>query len=58
MNTPNCCTDLKKVVDWFEKLKADGIPRNEILDALDFDSDQYPDMNILREARRIVYGEI
>jgi len=53
----NCCNNLKETVAWFKKLKASGISGEDVLDVLEFDSDQYPNMEVLKEARRIVYEE-
>lgn len=49
--------DLKQVISWFQDLKKMGVTEDEILDALEFDSDQYPDAKILNQAKKIVYGE-
>ena len=49
--------DLQSTIKWFTDLKAQGVSKDDILDVLEFDSDQYPDMTILNEAKRIVYGE-
>lgn len=54
---PNCCTDLKKVVAWFKELKAKGVTKDEILDVLEFDGDQYPDYEVLKQARELAYFE-
>jgi len=54
MNTPNYCLDLDKTVEWFKELKSLGCGE-DILDCLDFDSDQYPDYEVLKKAREIVY---
>lgn len=48
---------LKDVIKWFEDLKKQGVSKDEILDVLEFDSDYYPDMNVLKQAKKIVYGE-
>ena len=37
-------------------LKDQGVPYDEVLDALEFDSDQYPNPEELQEARDRVYG--
>jgi len=55
---PNICTDLDKVVQWFEDLKVSGVLKENILDTLEFDSDQYPDFEILKQAKEIVYKDI
>lgn len=47
--------NLQDIVDWFNNLKDQGVSREEVLDVLEFDSDQYPDMDLLKEARDIVY---
>lgn len=53
----NCCTNLEETVEWFRSLKKDGVSKDDILDILEFDSDQYPDPQILEKAREIVYSE-
>lgn len=57
MKGANCCTNLSEVVEWFKKLKKEGVSKDDILDILEFDSDQYPDFKVLEEAKRVVYGE-
>jgi hypothetical protein len=57
MSESNCCRNLNEVVEWFKKLKSEGVQKDEILDVLEFDSDQYPDLNVLKQAREIVYLE-
>lgn len=47
---------LQDVVRWFEDLKAKGVTKDEILDVLEFDSDQYPDPKLLEQAKLMVYG--
>lgn len=39
-----------------ELLKAQGVSKEDVLDVLEFDSDQYPDMEELKAAREKVYG--
>ena len=46
---------LGETVQWFLDLKAQGVSKEEILDVLEFDSDQYPDMDILKRAKEIAY---
>lgn len=48
---------LLDTIEWFKDLKKQGVTKDEILDVLEFDSDQYPDMRVLEEAKRIVYGD-
>ena len=50
--------NLDQIVEWFQDLKAQGATKDEILDILEFDSDEYPDMELLEEAREIVYGNV
>jgi hypothetical protein len=52
----NCCNDLNEVVSWFKRLKSNGVEKSEILDVLEFDSDQYPNFDNLEKAKEIVYG--
>lgn len=40
-----------------EILKKQGVSKEEVLDVLEFDTDQYPDMEELRRAREYVYGK-
>lgn len=47
--------NLQEIIDWFNDLKKQGVTKDEILDVLEFDSDQYPDMNLLKQAKEIVY---
>jgi hypothetical protein len=55
---PNCCTNLNEVIIWFKKLKDQGVKtKQDCLDSLEFDSDQYPDMNVLNKAASVVFGE-
>lgn len=42
-------------VIWFTDLKNDGVSENDILDVLEFDSDVYPDYELMKQAKRIVY---
>ena len=49
--------NLQDTVEWFKDLKAQGVTKDEVLDILEFDSDQYPDMNVLKQAKEIVYKE-
>lgn len=46
---------LKETVRWFEELKKQGVSKKDILDVLEFDSDEHPDMRLLEEAKKIVY---
>jgi hypothetical protein len=48
--------NLQDVIEWFRDLKKQGVKEDEILDVLEFDSDEYPDPALLEEAKRIVYG--
>lgn len=48
---------LKETIDWFTDLKNQGVSKDEILDVLEFDSDQYPDSEVLKQAKSAVYGE-
>lgn len=48
--------DLKFFVQWFMDLKNDGVSKEDLLDVLEFDSDVYPDMDLMKEAREMVYG--
>lgn len=48
--------NLQDVISWFRDLKARGVSKEDILDVLEFDSDQYPDMEILKKAKEIVYS--
>ena len=56
MDRSNCCNNLSEVVEWFRSLKNEGVSKEDILDWLEFDGDQYPNMEILKEAREIVYA--
>ena len=47
--------NLQDLIEWFQDLKKQGVTKDEILDVLEFDSDQYPDMELLKKAREIVY---
>lgn len=47
--------DLIFFINWFTDLKNQGVSKDEILDVLEFDSDVYPDMELMKEAREIVY---
>lgn len=46
---------LQDTVKWFQDLKKQGVSEEDILDVLEFDSDEYPCHRILEEAKRIVY---
>lgn len=48
--------NLQDTIQCFENLKKQGVSKDEILDVLEFDSDEYPDMKILEKAREVVYG--
>ena len=46
-------------VDWFSNLKLTGVTKDEILDVLEFDSDDEidaQDINLMEQAKEIVYG--
>jgi hypothetical protein len=47
---------LKRVVEILKEFKSQGVSKEESLDLLEFDSDEYPDMETLYKAREIVYG--
>lgn len=49
--------DFNSFVRTMEHLKKLGVSRQEVLDVLEFDSDQYPDMEELKRARDQVYGK-
>lgn len=55
-NYYNCCNDLNETVAWFKDLKASGVSGEEVLDVLEFDENQYPNMEVLEKARQIVFG--
>lgn len=44
-------------VETMELLKKQGVTRDEVLDVLEFDSDEYPDKEELEAARDHVYGK-
>lgn len=44
-------------VETMQALKQQGVSREDVLDVLEFDSDQYPDMDELKAARDAVYGK-
>lgn len=46
----------KQYVDTIKGLKDSGVPKDQALDCLEFDSDEYPDMNELKLALNEVYG--
>ena len=46
---------LQDYIDWFTDLKKEGVSKEDILDVLEFDSDSYPDMNLMKKAKEIVY---
>lgn len=48
---------LRAYIRVLESFRLDGVPRNEALDYLEFDSDQYPDPKELDHALEIVYGK-
>lgn len=49
--------DYEAFVSTMQTLKEQGVSRDEVLDVLEFDSDQYPDINELKAARDAVYGK-
>lgn len=49
--------NFQSYVKTMELLKKQGVSKEEVLDVLEFDSDQYPDMNELKAARDHVYGK-
>lgn len=49
--------DYASFVETLRLLKADGVSREDVLDVLEFDSDQYPDYDALKAARDEVYGK-
>lgn len=50
-------TELKNYISTFKHLKGEGVPKDEAMDALEFDSDEYPDYGLLRMALDEVYGK-
>ena len=48
--------DLQFFIQWFTDLKDQGVSKEDVLDVLEFESDQYPDMDLMKEAKKIVYG--
>ena len=53
----NCCTNLEEVKLWLSDLKKQGASKEDILDGLEFDSDEYQDMDVLKQAREEVFSE-
>ena len=49
--------NLQDTINWFQDLKKMGVTKDEILDVLEFDSDVYPDMEVLEQAKEIVFNE-
>lgn len=49
--------NFKSYVETMEMLKSQGVTRDDVLDVLEFDSDEYPDHNELKAARDHVYGK-
>lgn len=47
--------DLQFFIRWFTDLKNAGVTKDEIFDVLEFDSDVYPEMDIMKQAKEIVY---
>ena len=47
----------KRVVQILTEMKKSGVAKGDALDCLEFDSDEYPDMNVLNRALNEVYGE-
>ena len=43
-------------VKCIQSLKDSGIKKNDALNCLEFDSDEYPDMVVLKKALEAVYG--
>jgi len=48
---------LEDVIAWFTDLKKQGVSKDEVLDVLEFDSDVYPDIKLMEQAKEIVYGK-
>lgn len=48
--------DLQFFIEWFTDLKLKGVSKDDILDVLEFDSDSYPDMELMKKAKAIVYA--
>lgn len=47
--------DLQFFIIWFTDLKNQGVSQDDILDVLEFDSDVYPDYDLMQQAKSIVY---
>jgi len=47
---------LENIVKSLEYIKNKGVIKIDALDYLEFDSDEYPEPKILKEALKIVYG--
>ena len=47
--------DYQSYLETFLELKEQGVPKDEALDCLEFDSDQYPDMDELKAALNEAY---
>lgn len=47
----------KSYVETITYLKNEGASKEDVLDLLEFDSDEYPDFNELKKAREEVYGD-
>lgn len=47
----------ERVVETLNQFKKDGITKNDALSCLEFDSDEYPDAQVLNQALEKVYGD-
>lgn len=46
---------LMDVIAWFTDLRAQGLTRDTVFDAIEFDADEYPGQKILETARDAVW---
>jgi hypothetical protein len=49
--------NFRGIVESLRIFKKDGISKEEALDYLEFDSDEYPDPEMLEQALEIAYGD-
>lgn len=47
----------KRLIEIFTDFKSQGIPKSDADSLLEFDSDEYPDFKVIKQALDEVYGK-
>lgn len=52
----NCFNNLTEVIEIFEDLKMEGYSKQEAEDCLEFESDEYPNIENIKKGLDVVFG--